>query len=109
MIDLGAAWLNVCSIALGLAAWALPFVGYGISKRKERGLVFCCVSIMCSAVAVCLQLHYQAHLVRIGDGSALLDTADAVAWISLFLVGSTAVVNGFVIWRTAANAKSGLQ
>ena len=88
-------WLNLGSVALGLAGWITPwlaFAGNGCSGLGRRGL-WHIVSLGCCALALWLQICYQRHLVEIQDWSALLDTAGAVGKVSGFLLVTTLLDN----------------
>ena len=88
-------WLNLGSIALGLAGWAVPWLTF--VKGSRAGLVgrglWHVVSLGCCALALWLQICYQRHLVEIQDWSALLDTAGAVGKVSGFLLVTTLLDN----------------
>ena len=92
---MGYGWLNLGSVALGLAGWIAPwlaFAGRGRSGPGRRGL-WHIVSLACCALALWFQLCYQRHLVDIQDWSALLDTAGAVVKVSGFLLLTTLLDN----------------
>ena len=62
---MGYGWLNLGSVALGLAGWIAPwlaFAGRGRSGPGRRGL-WHIVSLGCCALALWFQLCYQRHLV----------------------------------------------
>ena len=87
LLDWG--YLNLASILLGLAAWALPAIALGRRRWPE----FCMASLGCCALALLGQIYYQWHRVEIEDFSALMDTARAVAEVSKFLVMTTFAAN----------------
>ena len=101
---MGYGWLNLDSVALGLAGWIAPwlaFAGKGRSGPGRRGL-WHIVSLGCCALALWFQLCYQRHLVDIQDWSALMDTSGAVAGISAFLLISTLLDNLLAwVWAKA--------
>jgi cytochrome c oxidase subunit 4 len=103
---IGAAYLNVARLILGLTAWILPAVNLLRRNRSDRAgrAVLSLLSVSACAVSVCLQLFYSAHLVRIEDWSALLDTADAVALVAAVLVGVTLLLNA-AVWITCERKK----
>ena len=84
-------WLNLGSVALGLAGWITPwlaFAGNGCSGLGRRGL-WHIVSLGCCALALWFQICYQWHLVEIHDCAAILDTTDALVKVSGFLLFTT--------------------
>ena len=88
-------WLNLGSVALGLAGWIAPWLAFAENWRSglgRRGL-WHVVSLGCCALALWFQICYQRHLVEIQDWSALLDTAGAVGKVSGFLLVTTLLDN----------------
>ena len=88
---MGYGWLNLGSVALGLAGWIAPwlaFAGRGRSGPGRRGL-WHIVSLACCALALWFQICYQWHLVEIHDCAAILDTTDALVKVSGFLLFTT--------------------
>lgn len=99
---MGAAWLNVGSLILGIIALSIPIINImsslvmnKFSKSKNLTFIFI-VSIGCAAVSICLQVFYENHLVNIGDYSAMQDVAYSVARISMMLVAITIILNAIV-------------
>ena len=88
-------WLNLGSVALGLAGWIVPW--FSLVEKSRAGLVgrglWHVVSLGCCALALWLQICCQRHLVEIQDWSALLDTAGAVGKVSGFLLVTTLLDN----------------
>lgn len=89
---MGAAWLNVGSAVLGLISWALPVL-YLVKRKAGNWGVFSAASIGACAAALCMQLFYTDHLVKIRDWSALMDTSRAVARVCAALLVITLVLN----------------
>ena len=92
---MGYGWLNLGSVVLGLAGWAVPWfslLGRGRPGLGGRGL-WHIVSLGCCALALWFQICCQRHLVEIQDWSALLDTAGAVGKVSGFLLVTTLLDN----------------
>ena len=87
---IGAGWMNLASLALGLLAWMLPLV---------------CVSFAACAAALYLQLRYHAHLSRIEDVGAFLDTAQAAAFASAVLLCVTLALNALALCAAAVCAR----
>lgn len=95
MQSLGAGWMNLASLVLGVVSWILPLVGMGWKKGDSgRALIFSFLSVAACAASLCLQLHYSNYLVRIEDWSALMDTSGAVA---TFLLLTTLVLNAVAL------------
>ena len=92
---MGAGWMNLGSLALGLTAWALPAAAVGAALRGKEGhwTLFLAASGLACAGALCLQLAYSAHLAQMGDAVAWMETAEVSAWLSQVLLIVTAVLN----------------
>lgn len=80
----GAGWMNLTSLGLGLAAWALPLAALALRKRAAGRL---CPALVWASAAACgaalyLQICYQNHLVQIHDVGAILDTTDALVFVA---------------------------
>lgn len=87
--------LNLGSIALGLAGWAIPLVQAGRLAKGKRGLgrYAHILSMGACCLAIWFQICYDEHLVDIGDWSALMDTIGAVRMVSIFLLVTTLLLN----------------
>ncbi len=85
---IGAGWMNLASLALGLLAWMLPVVSFAAC-----------------AAALYLQLRYHAHLSRIEDVGAFLDTAQAAAFASAVLLCVTLALNALALCAAAVCAR----
>ncbi|WP_077212856.1 TMEM128 family protein [Bacillus dakarensis] len=92
-------WLNVGSLVLGLIAWILPIVNLtSYDKHNNRNwIVLSIMSISACAIALCFQIIYNNHLVKIEDWSALMDTSGAVASVSAVLLIVTFLLNSFTM------------
>lgn len=92
----GAGWMNLTSLGLGLAAWALPLAALALRKRAACG------------AALYLQICYQNHLVQIHDVGAILDTTDALVFVAGVLLAVTLALDAFAlaVWGTE-KGKSG--
>ncbi|QAT51319.1 hypothetical protein EQM14_11330 [Caproiciproducens sp. NJN-50] len=103
---LGAGLLNIGSLVLGLIAWVLPAVNLAQAKNSDcRNWALSVVSVSACAVALCMQIFYSEHLVKIQDWSALMDTSHSTAWISTMLLVVTIVLNTitFVVYHKNIN------
>ncbi len=92
--------LNLWSLILGLIAWILPviiLVRPGKIGAKACALL-CAGSLSACAISLCMQIFYSDYLVKIEDWSALLDTSEAVARVSLLLLIVTIILNGIALW-----------
>lgn len=91
--------MNAGSLVLGLMAWILPAVN--LARRNQisskRYAVFTVTSFSSCAVALCLQLFYADHLVKIEDWSALLDTSHATALAAALLLVVTMILNAIAL------------
>ena len=106
MGQVGAAWMNLASLLLGLAAWALPLTGLAL-RKKARGWVAAGLVVLSGlfcALALYLQICYQNHLVEIGDISAILDTAGPLVLVAGVLLGVTAVLDVAVLGTVCGEA-----
>ncbi len=92
---LGAGWLNLGSLVLGLIAWILPIVNLvQHNKAGHRNWVaFSIASVSACAISLCMQIFYTDHLVKISDWSALMDTSSAVALVGTLLLVVTIILN----------------
>ena len=89
---MGYGWLNLGSVALGLAGWIAPwlaFAGRGRSGPGRRGL-WHIVSLACCALALWFQLCYQRHLVVVQVSGFLLLTTLLDNLAALALSGAAA-------------------
>jgi cytochrome c oxidase subunit 4 len=102
LILMGASWLNLGSLALGLIAWILPVVNLMRRNKTDHRhwAVLSITSVSACAVSLCMQLFYTDHLVKIEDWSALMDTSSAVAMVSTLLLVVTILLNtiGFFLF-----------
>ncbi len=106
----GAGWMNLTSLGLGLAAWALPLATLALRKRAAGRL---CPALVWASAAACgaalyLQICYQNHLVQIHDVGAILDTTDALVFVAGVLLAVTLALDAFAlaVWGTE-KGKSG--
>lgn len=106
----GAGWMNLTSLGLGLAAWALPLAALALRKRAAGRL---CLALVWASAAACgaalyLQICYQNHLVQIHDVGAILDTTDALVFVAGVLLAVTLALDAFAlaVWGTE-KGKSG--
>jgi len=91
--------LNLGSLLLGLIAWLLPIINLVVRNniKSNRWVVFSIASVSACAISLCMQLFYSAYLVRIADWSALRDTANYVAYVSLLLLAVTIALNAIIV------------
>jgi len=99
-----AGWLNLGSLALGLVSWVLPIVGF-VKRKSKNWWFFPVASLSACAIALCLQIFYTNHLVRIEDWTALMDTHNAVARVSAILLVTTLVLNAALLALGKAKGK----
>lgn len=86
--------LNIASLLLGLAAWALPIVAL-IGKKKPRTAL----SAACCSLSLLCQILYTQHLVNIRDWAAMEDTHGAVTFAAAVLVCVTAILNALSLLK----------
>lgn len=92
---LGNIRINVASLLLGLAAWALPLAALVLKKGNAFTYTSFCSCIF-SLLSVILSL---AHVVEIRDWSALMDTIGAFVFAAMVLVVGTLLLNLAVVWK----------
>ena len=92
---MGYGWLNLGSVACGLAGWIIPCLGLlkGRNPNPGRQAMASAISLSLCGLALWKQLWYQQHLADIQDWSAIMDTAGGVTKISAFLLLSTVLLN----------------
>ncbi|MDI6619566.1 MAG: hypothetical protein QME45_13020 [Clostridiales bacterium] len=102
MVLLGASWLNLGSLVLGLIAWILPVVNL-VQRNKidhRNWTILSVASVSACSISLCMQIFYNDHLVKTEDWSALMDTSSAVAMVSTLLLVVTIILNAvaFVVY-----------
>lgn len=107
---IGAGWMNLASLCLGVSAWVLPLAAFAL-RRKAGGRL--CPTLVWASAAACaaalyLQICYQNHLVQIHDVGAILDTTDALVFVAGVLLAVTLALDAFAlaVWGTE-KGKSG--
>lgn len=88
-------WLNLGSLVLGLNAWILPAVNLlRCGKHEHRNwTTLSTMSISACAISLCFQIFQINYLVKVEDWSALMDTMNAVAFVSATLLIVTIILN----------------
>ena len=106
---IGAGWMNLASLCLGVSAWVLPLAAFAL-RRKAGGRL--CPTLVWASAAACaaalyLQICYQGHLVKIDDASAILDTTDALVFVAGVLIAVTAMLDtaAMAAWWCAETGK----
>lgn len=85
---------NLLSLLLGLAAWALPFVGANRFIKEKRGGFLCSMlSLVCCAASLLIQIFSLYYGVVIEDFSALLDTSKAILIACCVMTAGTLLAN----------------
>ena len=74
-------------------------------RALHPALPLVCVSFAACAAALYLQLRYHAHLSRIEDVGAFLDTAQAAAFASAVLLCVTLALNALALYAAAVCAR----
>lgn len=96
---MGAGWMNMASLCLGILAWVLPMIAM-IVRKKAAGRIcpmLVWASAMSCAAALYFQICYQSHLVKIHDISAILDTTDSLVFVAGVLIAVTIMLDMFAI------------
>jgi len=84
-------FLNLGSLLFGLIAWILPVINL-VKKNKSENknwIILSLSSVSACSISLCMQILYINHLVEVGHLSALMDTSDFIAFVSLVLLGVT--------------------
>lgn len=102
--------LNPTSLLLGLIAWILPIFNLMKYKKHENGnwVILSIISISSCAISLCFQIFYNSHLVKIADWSALMDTTDALVFVSSTLLVVTIILNVVTTLLYYKNHKSNI-
>ncbi|MGL4374231.1 MAG: hypothetical protein ACRCS6_10630 [Turicibacter sp.] len=97
------ALFNISSVVLGLIAWGLPIYNLMSDKKSnsKNWSMLSILSLSSCATAICFQLISINEWVNISDWTALLDTMNAVIFVSIFLLMTTIILNVFtwIIYR----------
>ena len=88
-------FLMIGSLILGLVAWILPSINISryAKKYNKDWAIYSIISISACAIAICFQILYSNHMVRIEDLSGLMDTIGTSTILSVTLLISTLVLN----------------
>ena len=84
-------FFNIGSLLLGLAAWITAACGIGASNKKPY--LLSTISFSACLTALFLQLLEINHRIAINDHTAIMDTIEFVAHVSLILVLVTILLN----------------
>ena len=98
---IGAGWMNLASLALGLLAWMLPVAAMIRTAARPRAL-HPALPLVCVSFAACAA---ALHLSRIEDVGAFLDTAQAAAFASAVLLCVTLALNALALCAAAVCAR----
>lgn len=93
-------WLNVGSLLLGCIAWGIPIASVMFHKKTDfkAKVIASMVSLSSCAISLCMQIFYATYLVNKGDWTALMDTSNAVAFVSLVLLVVTIILNTILLF-----------
>ncbi|WP_134701173.1 hypothetical protein [Ammoniphilus sp. YIM 78166] len=95
---IGFDWLNNGSIVLGIIAWILPVVNFGRYEKHYHWVTRSIMSISACVISLSFQIFYIYHKVKIEEWSTLLDTMDAIAFVSAVLLSVTIILNGITLF-----------
>ena len=99
-------YLNLGSLLFGLIAWILPVINL-VKKNKSENknwIIFSLSSVSACSISLCMQILYINDLVEAGHLSALMDTSDFIAFVSLVLLGVTiflTIMTLFIYWKSS--------
>jgi cytochrome c oxidase subunit 4 len=104
---MGYGLLNLGSLLFGLIAWTMPVICLTKTNKAEhrKRSIFPIASVSACAIALCLQISYQNHLVKIEDWSALMDTSNAATLVSAILLLGTLVLNLIAFFCSSRNLR----
>jgi len=95
--------LNVGSLICGLIAWIAPL--FTLKKGMRKAILATLISVSTCMAAICMQMFYQNHLVKIEDWSALMDTNGFMTILSTILAVITMIINVFNLNSTRNKEK----
>lgn len=87
---------NLCSLFLGLAAWALGFAAIFCRKGHPKVMF---ASFACCGVSLVSQFFEVRHRILIDDLFAIADIYPAMAWVTLVLLVGTLLLNAIAVIR----------
>lgn len=84
-------FLMIGSLILGLVSWILPTLN--IIKHNKNWTVYSIISLSSCGIALVFQILYSNLMVKIEDLSALMDTSNTSALLSVILLVITIILN----------------
>lgn len=84
---------SIGSILFGLLAWGIPLFSIEKKHPSQAAHRSSCISFLCCAISLWLQLLEVQHRVQIDDMVAVMDTIDAVVSIAVVLIVGTVLTN----------------
>ncbi len=84
---------SIGSILFGLLAWGIPLFSIQKNHPSQVAHRTSCISFLCCAISLWLQLLEVQHRVQIGDMVAVMDTIDAVISVAVILIVGTILTN----------------
>ncbi len=87
--------LNIGSFVFGLIACILPVINIIFRNKlgNKNWIIFSEVSTSACIVSLWMQIFYINHLVNIEDWTAIMDTSNAIVYISSLLLLVTITLN----------------
>ncbi|EHQ90613.1 hypothetical protein [Desulfosporosinus youngiae] len=88
-------FLGLGSIGLALVAWVFPVVNLARRKKSENKswIAFSIISVSACAITLFIQIVSLDHRVDIEDWSALMDTTNALVFVSSVYLFITLALN----------------
>lgn len=95
MIIMDYGLLNIGSVVFGLIACILPVINIIFRNKlvNKNWIIFSEVSTSACTVSLWMQIVYINHLVNIEDWTAIMDTSNAIVYISSLLLLVTITLN----------------
>ena len=84
---------SIGSILLGLLAWGIPCFSILKKNTLQAAHLTSCISFLCCAISLWLQLMEIQHRIQINDTVAVMDTIDAVVSCAVVLIIGTVLTN----------------
>lgn len=93
-------FLMLGSLVLGLISWLLAFINIVRPKKARKDWVInSFFSLGACGLALAFQLIYAAHITRLGDWAALMDTLPTSLLLSLVLLIVCLLANGLSLYQ----------
>lgn len=86
---------SIGSLLFGLLAWGVPLFSIEKKHTSQAAHLASCISFLCCAISLWLQLLEVRYRAQIDDMSAVMDTIGAVVSVAVILIIGTILTNLF--------------